>query len=138
MVENWIVPCSVKFYDVVAHMEQNKTIVLRKVSALREGDIVYLYLGAPYSEIKYKCHIVNDNIDEDLLKENAYAIRQVNTQRKQRYLLLELDYTYPTGVLSLAKLREHGLGQTQTQARTDRRLQAFINAVNEELGVTNS
>lgn len=135
MVENWIVPCSVKFYDVVGHLKEKKTIVWRKVSALREGDTVYLYLGAPYSEIKYRCRIINDNVDEQTLAENAYAIRKSDRMRKFKYLLLELEYTYPDGVLSLDKLRAHGLGQTQTQARTDRKLQAFINSVNEELGV---
>lgn len=135
MIENWIVPCSVKFYDVVSHMAQNDTIVWRKVSALREGDVVYLYLGAPYSEIKYKCHIINDNVDNELLEKNAYAIRNVESLRKQRYVLLQLDYTYPEGTFSLDKLREYGLGQTQTQARIDRRLHSYIKSVNELLGI---
>jgi len=135
MSENWIVPCSVKFYDVVEHLGDRDTIVWRKVSALKEGDIVYLYLGSPYSEIKFKCHIIEDNVDEATLKENAYAIKKSEGLRKYRYIKLKLDYTYPDGVLSLDKLREHGLGQTQTQARTDRRLQAFIDSVNDELNV---
>lgn len=135
MSENWVVPCSVKFYDVVGHLRDRDTIVWRKVSALKEGDIVYLYLGSPYSEIKYKCHIIDDNIDEATLKENAYAIKKSDSHRKYRYIKLKLDYTYPDGLLSLEKLREHGLGQTQTQARTDRRLQAFINSINEKLNV---
>ena len=136
MVENWVVPCSVKFYDVVTHMEQKKTIVWRKVSALREGDVAYLYLGAPYSQIKYKCRIICDNVSAELLEKNTYAIKKTDSQRKQRYVLLELEYIYPDGVLSLEKLRGHGLGQTQTQARTDRRLQAFIDSVNLELGLS--
>ncbi len=135
MQENWIVPCSVKYYDVVSHLKEKKTIVWRKVSALKEGDTVYLYLGAPYSEIKFKCHIINDNVDEETVAQNAYAIKKTDRPHKDRYLLLELDYVYPDGELSLEKLRAHGLGQTQTQARTDRKLQAFINSVNEKLNV---
>lgn len=135
MTENWVVPCSVKFYDVVGHLKERDTIVWRKVSALKQGDVVYLYLGSPYSEIKFKCHIIEDNIDEATLKDNAYAIKESDSLRKYKYIKLKLDYTYPDGVLSLDKLREHGLGQTQIQARTDRRLQAFIDSVNEELKV---
>ena len=60
MQENWIVPCSVKFFNIVEHFENNKSIVWRKVSALREGDVAYIYVGAPYSQIMYKCHVVND------------------------------------------------------------------------------
>lgn len=135
MSENWIVPCSVKFYDVVDHLKEKDTIIWRKVSALKAGDIAYLYLGSPYSAIKYKCHIVDDNVDEKTVKENEYAIKKTDSMRKQRYIKLKLDYTYPDDALSLEKLRAHGLGQTQTQARTDRRLQAFIDSVNEELKV---
>ena len=135
MTENWIVPCSVKFYDVVGHLEQQDTIVWRKVSALKKDDIVYLYLGSPYSQIKYKCHVIDDNVPEEVVALNSYAIKKTYSERKCRYLMLKLDYTYPDGKLSLSNLREHGLGQTQTQARTDRKLQAYINTVNAELGI---
>jgi len=133
MVENWIVPCSVKFYDVVDHFKKQDTIIWRKVSALKTGDIVYLYIGKPYSEIKYRCHIVNDNVDDEILMKNTYAIRKTNSVRKYFYFELKLDYTYPKGVLSLEKLREHGLGQTQTQARTDRKLQAYLDSINKSI-----
>lgn len=135
MSENWIVPCSVKFYDVVEHLRDKDTIVWRKVSALKEGDVAYLYLGSPYSEIKFKCHVIEDNVDEVTLKNNAYAIKKSDSLRKYKYIKMKVDFAYPDGVLSLNKLREHGLGQTQTQQRTDRRLQALIDSVNEELNV---
>lgn len=42
MSENWIVPCSVKFFDVVKHFEENDTIIWRKVSALKKA-IQHIY-----------------------------------------------------------------------------------------------
>lgn len=135
MNENWIVPCSVKFFDVVGHFEKNDTIVWRKVSALKKNDVAYIYIGAPYSEIKYKCHIIDDDVNEDTLRMNEYAIRKTDSGKKQRYIQMKLDNIYEDGELSLDKLRNNGLGQTQTQARTDRKLQAFINSVNERLGI---
>ncbi len=135
MSENWIVPCSVKFFDVVNHFEENNTIVWRKVSALKKGDTAYIYIGAPYSEIKYKCHIIDDDVDEKTLQSNEYAIRKTESGKRQKYIMMELDHIYDDGELSLDKLRENGLGQTQIQARTDRRLQAFISDVDERLGI---
>ena len=135
MLENWIVPCSVKYYDVVTHLKEKETIVWRRVSALRKGDVVYLYLGAPYSEIKYKCHVIDDDVDDKTVMENEYAIKKTDTMKKQRFVQLKLDFTYPDGALTLEKLRDQGLGQTQIQARTSRRLQAFIDLVNKELAV---
>ena len=131
MSENWIVPCSVKFFDVVKHFEENDTIVWRKVSALKKGDTAYIYIGAPYSEIKYKCHIVDDDVDE----KNEYAIRKTESGKRQKYIKMKLDHVYDDGELSLDKLRANGLGQTQIQARTDRRLQAFISNVDRGLGI---
>lgn len=135
MSENWIVPCSVKFFDVVKHFEENNTIVWRKVSALKKGDTAYIYIGAPYSEIKYKCHIIDDDVDKKILQSNEYAIRKTESGKRQKYIMMELDHIYDDGELSLDKLRENGLGQTQIQARTDRRLQAFISDVDERLGI---
>ncbi len=135
MSENWIVPCSVKFFDVVKHFEENDTIVWRKVSALKKGDTAYIYIGAPYSEIKYKCHIVDDDVDEKTLQSNEYAIRKTESGKRQKYIKMKLDHVYDDGELSLDKLRANGLGQTQIQARTDRRLQAFISNVDRGLGI---
>jgi len=135
MAENWIVPCSVKFFDVVKHFEENDTIVWRKVSALKKGDTVYIYIGAPYSEIKYKCHIIDEDVDEKILRSNEYAIRKTESGKRQKYIQMKLDHVYEDGELTLDKLRANGLGQTQIQARTDRRLQAFISDVDRRLGI---
>lgn len=135
MPENWIVPCSVKFFDVVKHFEENDTIVWRKVSALKKGDTAYIYIGAPYSEIRYKCHIVDDDVDEKTLQSNEYAIRKTESGKRQKYIKMKLDHVYDDGELSLDKLRANGLGQTQIQARTDRRLQAFISDVDRRIGI---
>lgn len=135
MPENWIVPCSVKFFDVVKHFEENDTIVWRKVSAIKKGDTAYIYIGAPYSEIRYKCHIVDDDVDEKTLQSNEYAIRKTESGKRQKYIKMKLDHVYDDGELSLDKLRANGLGQTQIQARTDRRLQAFISDVDRRIGI---
>lgn len=133
MIENWIVPCNTKYYDVVGHLEKSDYIIWRKVSAIRKGDIVYLYLALPFQEIKYRCTVVDDDVDEETLSENSYAIKKSESGKRYHYLKLRKDYVYDIGTLSLSKLKEHGLGQTQTQARTDRRLQSFIDAVNAGL-----
>lgn len=133
MIENWIVPCNPKYYDVVEHLSKNDYIVWRKVSAIHKDDMVYLYIALPYQEIKFRCVVVDDDVDEETVAKNAYAIKKTDNGRKSHYLLLKKEYVYEDGTLPLAKLKENGLGQTQTQARTDRRLQAFIDKINKEL-----
>lgn len=137
MVENWIVPCNVKIYDIVEHFKIKKTVVWKNAFTIRKGDTVYLYLANPYAEIKYKGTVINDNVDEQLLSNNAYAISAKKSNnyfsKKEKYMQIELIDEFPPGTFPLKTLREHGLGQVQIQARTDRRLQKFIDEVEESL-----
>lgn len=136
-MENWIIPCSMKVYDVIEHFEKNNTIVWRNAFTIQPGDIVYIYVGSPYSEIKYKCKMISVVTDEKKLQDNSYAIakKKVNNyfSKKEKYMELEYLCKYPDGTFPLQTLREHGLGQVQIQARTDRRLQAYIDSVESRL-----
>jgi len=133
MIENWVVPCNTKYYDVVKHLNEKDYIVWRKVSAIHKGDIVYLYIALPYQEIKFRCVVIDDDLDEKTVGENSYAIKNTNNGKKSHYLLLKKEYAYEDGTLRLADLKANGLGQTQTQARTDRKLQSYIDRVNETI-----
>lgn len=137
-MEKWIIPCSIKIYDVIEHFKNNRHIVWRNAFTIRPGDIAYIYVGSPYSEIKFKCRVIADvTEDEKKLQENSYAIpaKKVHNffSKKDKYIELEYLDAFPEHKLTLAKLREHGLGQVQIQARTDRRLQAYIDSVEDEL-----
>ena len=134
-MENWIIPCNIRVYDVLAHFERKDTIVMGTVASLKKGDIAYLYLGAPFSQIKFRCHVLSDEIDDATLSENNYAIRRRTTHRTLKYIMLKLDYTYPTDMLSLSVLKKHGLCQIQIQSHVNRTLQSYLDGVNKHLGV---
>ena len=51
----WLVPSNPKFFDVIAAFEAEEEIDWKQSSAVRVGDTVYLYVGAPYSAILYRC-----------------------------------------------------------------------------------
>lgn len=137
MAENWIVPCNVKFYDVIEHFKLRKTVVWKNSFTIRKDDTVYLYLASPYGEIKYKCTVIDDNVDEELLNDNTYAIPEKKSNnyfsKKEKYMQIELIEEFPSGIFTLKTLKEHGLGQVQIQARTDRRLQKFIDETEADL-----
>ena len=119
MIEKWIIPCNVRFFDLPSHFITNKTVVWKNAFTIKKDDIAYIYIGRPYGEIKYKCHVINDQVDEQLLKENSYAIPQKKSHnyfsKKEKYIQLELVQEYPEGTFLLENLREHGLGQVQIQ-----------------------
>ena len=46
--------------------------------------------------------------------------------KKEKYIEMEYVCEYPEKTFPLEDLRVHGLGQVQIQARTDRRLQQYL------------
>lgn len=125
MIENWIVPCNVKFFDVVSYFKNHSEIIWRKGPSIHVGDMVYVYVGAPYSQIKFKCEVLQVSIDKETLENNSYAIKNDN-YKANNYMRLKLINEIPDGQLKYIELKQHGLGQVQTQARTDRKLQAYL------------
>lgn len=136
MRENWIIPCNLKHFDVIEHFRNNEYVVWKNSFTIQKGDIAYIYIGAPIGEIRYKCEVVSDEIDQELLNSNSYAIVKKESNnyfsKKIKYIQLKLIREYAPGTFTLQKLREQGLGQVQIQARTDRRLQSFISSIDEK------
>ena len=135
MVEHWIIPCSVKHFDVIKHFDSQDEIIWKRTSAIREGDLAYIYVGAPYSEIMYKCVVVSDNVDESTVEKNSYAITPNGVKRHPRYVRMKLLFKYPEKFLPFSMLKKAGLGQVQIQARTDRKLQKFLDEKDSEADI---
>lgn len=137
MFEKWIIPCNISFFNLIKHFEKNKTVVWRNAFTIHKGDIAYIYIGRPYGEIRYKCRVISDQVDEQLLQENTYAIPAKKTNnyfsKKEKYIVMEYICEYPEGTFPLESLRKHGLGQVQIQARADRRLQAYLTEIETQL-----
>lgn len=137
MIEKWIIPCNVKHFDLVTHFKKSTTAVWKNSFTIQAGDIVYIYLSAPYSEIKYKCRVISDKVTDDLLRENSYAIPTKESHnyfsKKTKYIQIQKECEYPAGLFPLSELKEHGLGQVQIQARTDRQVQAYLDSKEDAL-----
>ncbi len=59
----YIVPSNIDRFDVIRYVEQNKTFVwYKQPKDVKPGDIVFVYVGAPYSQIMYKCEVVRANL----------------------------------------------------------------------------
>jgi len=74
VVNSWIVPCNLKYFDVVSHFKTSKKVVWKNISSVQPGDFVYIYLGVPFKEIRYKCLVLCENVSSDVLQQNGYAV----------------------------------------------------------------
>ena len=74
MIECWVVPCNIKHFDLVSHFEKSDTVVWKNSFTIKQGDTVYIYIGSPISEIRYRCTVISDSVTDEVLAENRYAI----------------------------------------------------------------
>lgn len=123
--ETWVFPCNVKFFNIFDHFKKRNTVVWKRRGSVHTGDVVYIYLGSPYKEIKYKCHVIADDISEEKVQMNSYAIPK-KVSGTPHYIELELDQTFEEGKYPYEVLKENGLGQVQIPARASRRLKPFL------------
>ena len=130
MNEHWIVPCNTRNFNIIEHFKIDKSAVWKNSFTIKEGDIVYLYLSAPYSEIRFRCRVISTEVSDEMLQKHSYAIVQNKSNnyfsKKIKYMVIEKEIEYPEGLLSLDCLKKNGLGQVQIQARTDRQVQKYI------------
>lgn len=137
MIETWIVPCNIKHFDLISHFESSDTVVWKNSFTIKQGDIVYIYIGAPIGEIKYRCTVISDTVSEELLAENKYAVVEKTGNnyfsKKIKYVQLKKEIEYPDNLFVLDELRQNGLGQVQIQARADRRLKAYLEKAEEAM-----
>ena len=137
MTEKWIIPCNVKRFNVIEHFQHTDTVVWKNSFTIHKGDIAYIYLGAPYGEIRYRCVVISDTVDEATLQANPYAIQEQPSHnyfsKKIKYVQLKLEHEYTAGLLPLQVLKEHGLGQVQIQARPDRNLRRFLEETDQAI-----
>ncbi len=95
-VQNWLVPSNPKYYDVIKAFEQEEVIFWKQGNdRMKPGDIVYLYLGAPYSAILYRCEILEVDIpysgpQKSVNIRRMIRIRRLRVYPKDRWTLQEM------------------------------------------------
>ncbi len=92
----WIIPANPKFYDVINCFNNTDTITWKQSSDIKVGDFIYLYVGAPYSSIFYKCEAIKVNIpyqykDKNLVINRAMEIKLIKKYEPDEYAFSKLN-----------------------------------------------
>lgn len=99
-VKDWIIPANPKYYDVVGAFEASDIVTWKQSSDIHVGDMIYMYVAAPYSSIMYKCRAVEVDIPYQFSDENL-TIKQA--------MKLELLEKYAPGTWSFERIKEFGV-----------------------------
>ena len=60
--KEWIVPANPKYFDIIHAFDHAEIINWKQGAGIKEGDTVYMYVGAPVSAVMYKCTVTETNI----------------------------------------------------------------------------
>lgn len=122
---DWIVPANPKYFDVIQAFEEKEIINWKQSSDVRVGDLIYMYVGAPYSALMYKCKAVEVDIPHDFESEYLQVKKVMKIQLLHKY---EPDY------MPLERLRsEYGIYSVRGPRSMPNSLKEDLNVYEGEL-----
>ncbi|MBL4725786.1 MAG: hypothetical protein JKY83_03755 [Rhizobiaceae bacterium] len=119
---HWLIPANTKFYDVFAAFALSETYwpMNAKISA---GDILYIYLAAPYKQIGFVCEVLETGFKLDKIIDEVRPFIKGEPDGdapSKPFMKLKATQSFPlheNSLLSLQYLREHGLNGMLMGAR---------------------
>ncbi len=98
---NWIVPANPRYYDIEkAIAEGDGTFLWKQSNSILSDDMVYLYVAAPVSAIKYQCKVLEADIPYPYSDENVHM---------KKVMRLQVLHTFDDTVFSIQRLKTFGV-----------------------------
>lgn len=132
MIKKWLLPCNTKYFDVVNHFETNSVAYFKRNRFMTPGDIVYIYVAKPYSEILFKGIVLEKGISADEIDDGYH----VTNDRNRTFVKVELIRKFKPGTFPRQKLAEHKLGQVVNQQLIRFEIEDYITSIEEQLDET--
>ena len=102
----------------------------QSVKNISVNDIVYIYVGLPYSSIKYKCLVTKVNLNSIEIDDSEFVINGDQYMNYGNHMELEFIKEYRDNVLPLSILTEHGMkGRIQGPRRADSEISRLISSM---------
>lgn len=117
-IHEWLVPANPKYYDVIHCFDETNEVLWKQSSNIHVGDIVYLYVAAPYSAILYQCEVLEINIPYTYQDKNLKMSKVMKLKRLKSYD--EHQYTF-------SFLNQYGIQSIRGPRKIDKRLSKVIN-----------
>ena len=105
--EAWVIPANPNYFDVISYIESLEVFSWKQPKNISLDDIVYIYLGSPYSAILYKCQV----IELDLYNEPEKPTMNLKLLKK-----------YDPKAYTFHHLKEYGLNSVRSARRLPEKL----------------
>lgn len=93
---------------------------------IKNDDIVFIYVGKTYHEIRYKCKVISEDISDITLMENQYAIPKGKISNRCCYVKMKLIREYPKNTFPLSDLKKYGMGQFMVPMRANETILRYL------------
>ena len=90
----WFLPTNPRMFDIIYYMNHHKIVTWDKALGVLPNDFIYIYVGAPYSAILYKCKVIK---------------AEPNPATKKKDITMEVIEKYDKEKYPMKLLKEHGL-----------------------------
>ncbi|MBR3311177.1 MAG: MmcQ/YjbR family DNA-binding protein [Solobacterium sp.] len=124
----WIIPANPKYYDVVNAFNDTDTILWKQSSNIHPGDIVYLYVAAPYSAVLFACEVTETDI--------PYTFRNKDLSMK-KVMRIRLLHRYDKKLFTFAVLGRYGINAVRGPRRITKKLSSDLKAEYKEKEIKN-
>lgn len=112
-MKHWLYPANPKYYDIISAFTKEEKTAWPMNSKVDVGDCVFIYSGAPYKQILFKCEVVDINLSVENTMHQAEKYAKVSGKKPNKdFMLLKTVHTFEvdSGSLgSFSALRENGL-----------------------------
>lgn len=112
-MRHWLYPANPKYYNVISAFTEEPKTAWPLSSKVEVGDVVYIYSGAPYKQILFKCKVVEINVSVDDVMYQAEKYAKVKGKKtNKKFMLLENIQEFEENTqspLTFSWLRQNGL-----------------------------
>lgn len=111
---HWLFPANIKYYDVFGAFSETETYWPANTT-MTAGDVVYIYLAAPYKQIGFLCEVKEAGVafEEALPHIRQFFKEKIEHKKKPKtFMKLHRTVSFPIAngsPLSYALLKKHGL-----------------------------
>lgn len=133
-MSHWIIPCDIKQYDVIKAFNNHEMIDWKQSTNINVGDIVYIYVGLPYSRIFYICNVIENNKSVNTINDEDCILDSKNYANSSRFMTLKFinDISKKDIGLNFFKLNDFKVSVQGPSKFKDDDLKVLLDAINSD------
>lgn len=116
--KEWLVPANPKYYDIMNHFKNDPVSIWKQSSNIRVGDIVYLYVAAPFSAILYQCEVIEADIPYDYNDPNI---------KMKKVMKIKMIKEYNPDEFTFGRLKTYGVNAIRGSRKVPKKLSEDLN-----------